>query len=185
MTSDSASTSYCTPAEMLMLFDTRFLGDLVFDDGTRATEAQLLASTKLQFILDAASGELESACCVGGRYTAADLAALTGVTRSRLSELVAWLAIGKLMGRRNPSVEKYPQIADAREDLQMLREGVRIFTTVEAQEADEPALVQSTGFNVRPLPSSYCRAGRFFGRRSAYMPNCNNGGTCGGSGGGL
>lgn len=173
----SASTSYCSPAQFLEVVDNTILGDLVMDDGTRATPTALLTNTKLQFALNAASGELEMAALVGERYSPSDLQALTGVMAYRLQELVAWLALGKLMGRRNPAIEKYPEIEDAQFALQAIREGVRIFGLVEAQVAGLMAQVSNTSFNARPLPSLTAR--RFFGIRERYVPIGQNNCGCG------
>lgn len=176
-TPTSSSTSYCTPAQALNFMDAAMVGDLVDDQGNQVTENELLTNAKFQACLDSASGELEMAALVGERYTPTDLQSLTGVMAVKLAEIVAWLAIPKLLGRRNPALEKYDQVEDAREMLQAIRLGVRIFGLVEAQEAGQMFRVDDSSNQTRPLPSSYKLAGRYFGCRAKYRPT--TGGTNG------
>jgi hypothetical protein len=169
-TPTSASTSYCTTEQALNFMDSTMIGDLVDDQGQAVTENELLVNTKFQACLDAASGEVEMAALVGERYTPLDLQSLTGVMAVKLQEIVAWLAIPKLLGRRNPALEAYPQVDDAREMLQAIRLGVRIFGLVEAQEAGQMFRIDDASNQTRPMPTSYKLAGRYFGRRSRYLP---------------
>lgn len=177
-TPTSATTSYCTPAQALNFMDSTMIGDLVDDQGNRVTENELLTNEKFQACLDSASGELEMAALVGERYTPDDLLALTGVMAVKLQELVAWLAIPKLLGRRNPALEKYDQIEDARDMLSAIRQGIRIFGLVETQDAGQMAQVDNTSNMTKPLPSSYKLAGRFFGCRARYIPRTGGGNNC-------
>lgn len=155
------------------------LGQLVNDDGTQATEAQLLTNAKLLAALSAASGQINAAARVGNRYQVADLEALTGDDAELLARMTAWLAIPLILGRRNPSLERYPEIEDAQTFIQMIRYGERIFDVPGAAEAGLMDMVSNRSFNTRPKLSSYCRAGRFFGVRAWSLPaRC-----CGGNGG--
>lgn len=167
--------AYCTNAQAILFFDSTLLGQLVNDDGTAATEVDLLTNAKLTAALSSASGEINMAAQVGEKYSVDDLEGLTGDDAMRLAEITAWLAIPKLLGRRNPSIEKYDEIEDAQMVLQAIREGIRVFPTPEAQEAGLPTMVNNRSFRTRPLLSSMCRAGRYFGRRAWEMGNCCQG----------
>ncbi len=171
---------YCTPAQAINYFDSTMLGQLTDDTGVQLTEAQLAASPKLLAALSSASGQINSAIRVSNRYQVSDIQSLTGDDAEMLARLTAWLAIPILMGRRNPSLDNYPEIEEAQTFLQMIRYGERIFDVAEAAEAGLPKQVDFTSSNSIPKTSSYCRAGRFFGVRGWMMGKCcqNNGG-CG------
>jgi hypothetical protein len=100
-------------------------------------------------VLLGASGELESACQVGNRYSAADLAALTGSGLHRVRKVVADLAFWALCQRRTPqsgNPETVPGAKQALEELDRLRKGERIFSFSESADAGLPE-------TVRPDPS--------------------------------
>lgn len=176
--------AYCTNAQAILFFDSTLLGQLVNDDGTQATEAELATNAKLTAALAAASGEINMAARVSDRYETTDLSTLTGDDAVKLQELCAWLAIPRLLGRRNPALQDYPEVDEAREMLGMIREGVRIFNVAANAESGLPSMVDNQSSRTRPFLSSYCRAGRFFGIRAWSMPNCvqgpqsGNGGCC-------
>lgn len=161
--------AYCTNTQAILFFDSNLLGQLVLDNGAQATEAQLATNPKLTAALSAASGEINMAAQVSDRYEVSDLESLTGDDAMRLAELCAWLAIPRLLGRRNPSIEKYPEIEEAQLMLQAIREGIRIFPVEKAELAGLASMVDNKGFGTRPLVSGPCRAGRFFGTRGWQM----------------
>ena len=54
--------SYASPSEMKARYDARRLGELVKDDGTKATPVQLDTDTVLQAALDDGHGLIDAAC---------------------------------------------------------------------------------------------------------------------------
>lgn len=175
MTPVSSSTSYCSASRFFDYFDHRAVADLVRDDNLPApTRVQLLDSTDtagsrvVQSLL-AASGLVESACTHGNRYLPTDLAALTGSSLAHLQRIVAGLAFGALMERRQPVAavrENVPAVAEADKILERLRLGEHVFGLAENQAAAQRmdgirfADVQETD-----TTGIVNRASRYFGSR--------------------
>src|SRR4051812_44738426 len=109
MTPITSATRYCSGSEFCGptgFYDSRVIGDLVSINGTRDpsphTNAKVLAN------LDSASGEVESACLVAGRYTPDDLNALTGMGAALLKRIVASLAYQYMRGGKGRPEDKEP-----------------------------------------------------------------------------
>jgi phage gp36-like protein len=109
--------------------DWRQLGDLVADDGEQVTEGDLLVDPRLQAALDDASGEIDAALLVGGRYSVADLAGLTGDAAKYLARITCEIAVFNLQLRRfDLDAKKLEVIEKLRERLlEPLRTGKNIF----------------------------------------------------------
>lgn len=152
MTPLSGENTYCTAAQLVMWVDWRVVADYAADpldpDDERPTRAEVLdEGTDVGAVvlahLVAASGELETACVAGKRYTPDDLRAvldadppINGATY--IQRLVANLAVWSLMQRRHPETadpEKSPGAKGALAVLEMLRKGERILPFEEAAEA--------------------------------------------------
>lgn len=139
LTPNSGLVPYCTPAQYIAREDVRQTGDLVRDDGTQATPSELLTDPNLFVALQDASGEVEAACFVGNRYTAADLQALAaqgGNSGAFLARIVSGLAYGLVHDRRGMVVTVNPQsVPNARAQLDSLRSGAAIFAFAESEAA--------------------------------------------------
>lgn len=159
-------TSYCTPAQAVPFIDQRLVGELINDLDVRIAPAALLTNADWISLLQAASGEVESACMVAGRYNPSDLAGLTGNSAVFLQKLVARLAYGELFARRYPDREMPAQVEQAWKLLEKLREGQMIFGLVETQAAGQLSAPQfvSVG-DVQLLSLTSYMAGRYFGLR--------------------
>ncbi len=134
----SGASAYCTPQQFLDRYDLRTVGRLLSDDGkSTLNQMQLLASPILASFLMEASGEVETVCLQGGRYTPADLAALAGTNHGMtLAGLVADLAMWRLWRRRPSKDDKAPaSVEDARDLLQRLGDGEAIFGFQETADA--------------------------------------------------
>jgi len=169
-TIESGASSYLSAAEALKRGDWRTFADLCSDDGARLTQAALLTDPNFAALLLDASGAVEQACVVGGRYHAADLVALAAsstVGRGGLLRLVYRLAVVMAYERR-PSVEmKQPWIAEWVEDtLQALRDGILLFPFTESQEVGVMRERTETATDVEARNGATLQAGRLFGRRS-------------------
>lgn len=137
--------AFATSADLVNRYDARTLGDLVNDDGSRATEAELEVSAKVTAALESASGMVLSACVKGGRYTAAELSALTGDSLAHLVDLTCRIAFW-LLWKRRPWSDKYEnQRNEAKkhndEALEMLRSGQEVFAVDRAIEAGSPEVI--------------------------------------------
>lgn len=141
-------TSYATPAEMTSRYDVRQLGDLVRDDGERATPAELLTDANLQTALDDASGEIDAALMQAQRYTPTELASLTGNSRAYLVRLTCMLAFAYLWNRRQWGTV-YDDARDeandkARRQLERLRKGEHVFDLEPQKDAGLPTVSTPT-----------------------------------------
>ena len=130
-----------TAAEFLKRKDARDVGDLVADDGTTVTPAGLLSDDNLAAAIEDAQGTVDAALQFGGRYSAADLAALTTTQEAYLNRIESELCMYFLLARRpsysTEQLEYYAKLKD--ELLDPLRQGQEIFPSdaaIEASKAD-------------------------------------------------
>src|SRR5262252_940921 len=100
LTNISGPVAYCTPQQMVNRYDVRTIGQYLSDDGVKLTPDEVKASPILEELLMEASGELEGALLRGGRYTPADLGALTGNGLEMLAGLVAGYCMFLVWDRR-------------------------------------------------------------------------------------
>jgi hypothetical protein len=133
-----SGSPYLTAAQYIYHRDARPTGDLARDDGTRLDPGSLAGDPTIEELLGAASGELESACGVGRRYTPADLAELSGNSAAYLRHIIAGLAYGYLLDRRgDPSLPVPAFVTAARDALERLKEGTAIFGFLETELAGQ------------------------------------------------
>jgi len=134
--------AYATAADLILRKDSRTLGDLVSDAGTRVSEAGLASDTKLAAALDDASGQVDAALLRGGMYQPADLTSLTGNSLAYLKRITCDIAFWLLWERR-PAYDDNPRRDAAQEraeeHLDNLRTGKAIFdvpANIEAGKAE-------------------------------------------------
>lgn len=165
------ATSYLSVAEFLKRVDWRVVADLASDDGTRLAEAALTTNVNVLAVLLDASGDVESAAMMGGKYSAEDLAALTGVAQAKLYRIISDLAICYLYERRPSQDAKTPASMDRTQAwLEKLVEGTRIFgfqETVDASVLDHDTETVDH-VETRNLPTYIAR--RMFGTRANRWP---------------
>ncbi|VTS00603.1 hypothetical protein [Tuwongella immobilis] len=164
---ESSSNSYCTGSQLLDYHDARLVGDLLSDAETRIAEGSIPTNPKVLAALRRASGDLESAALVGGRYKVTDLEMLTGNALEYRIGLVADLAFWHLTKRRFPAtkIEDVTGAQQAMDTLELLRTGERIFGVVEVIEAHNMGTVDVSQ-PVDRRPTTVQMARRFFGRRN-------------------
>jgi hypothetical protein len=169
-TPNSALTSYASVSDLLLRKDARIVGELANDDGSVSNPAALATHPAVAAALNAASGEIESACLIGERYTPADLAALTGVSAEYLKSLVCDIAMHRLAERRGLRFEDTHVAFDrARETLDRLRSGDRIFSFAEAEQAGVASDQFVQGFQLDRLNLASNNS-RYFGTRMNRYP---------------
>lgn len=188
----SATVSYCTNAKFVQFYDIRTIGDWISDDGKRVTPAILLDITTtpgklLASLLQKASGMVESACLIGNRYSATDLANLT-TAADRLASLssnsdillqglVADLAVWIMWSRRpNRDAQMPLQSQLALGTLEELRQGTRIFGLQEAMDAGLPEDPVETPPDVVNRNMATYQMNRYFGVRGNMRLPPNTGG---------
>lgn len=129
---------YATATDMISRFDVRNVGDIVSDDGTRATPTELETDPKLTAALDSAAGHINAACLQGERYTVSDLAGLDGDSKAYLVDInctVAWAALWRRKSYTEDSQTRSEAIQRADEELTRLRSGEWVFDVAEAKAA--------------------------------------------------
>lgn len=137
-TSISSPTPYASPADFLSRYDVNVTGQLTSDSGQQNSATELLTDPDLITALMDASGDVEAACLVAGRYQPTDLQALTGVSLNYLKRITCALAAQYLVERRW-SIEGYmPQYEQALAALDQLRNGLQIFAYAEVAAAGTP-----------------------------------------------
>lgn len=136
--------AYAAASDLINYKDARHLGDLCSDDGTRVASGSLSGDAKITAALDAASGEIEAALLQGKRYTAADLAALTGNSLAYLKKLTCDIAFWILWDRKpayRPDEHSRQQAMETcAESLKKLRTGEHIFNVTTVKDAGVPDL---------------------------------------------
>jgi len=162
----SSATSYATPTQLLQHYDARQIGDLVGDVGTRVSSASLLTDVNVQAALDRASGEIEAACLVAGKYTPDDLNILTGMALALRVGLCVDLAYWFLQIRRFPKSEITEGYRAAMEKLDRLRLGERIFGLQEVANAGLPNTTFVNQGDIDALDLTTTITKRYFGRRA-------------------
>lgn len=165
--SGGSSTAYATPADMIERYDVRLLGDLVADDNSQVSAASLPANTVLIEQLEDAAGAIEVALRSGGRYTPADLEALTGNSRQHLKRINCDIAMCYLLERR---VDYDPDRAQAQRELaekylEQLRKGVNVFGIDELIEASTVDFVQVKTIDLRNANTIRDRTRNYYPQR--------------------
>jgi phage gp36-like protein len=139
--------AFATPAQLLQRYDYRLIGQLISDTGTAIDAAAILTDPITAQMLEDGSGLIVSYALKGGRYSEADLAALTGNGQAFLERLTCDLALYYFVQRRGLPVDKYPQVADAMDWLVKLSEGDLVFpiaANIEAGVAQSEAILVPT-----------------------------------------
>lgn len=170
-TVDTSATGYCTAAQFLETFDQRTIARLVSNTGVEVSVGSLATNAVLARALLAVSGRVEAACLAGQRYTPADLAALTGASAAYLAELVATLAMGRLiLFRPGLDIELPPSYQEALADLESLRHGELIFAFTEVENAGVMDFQTVTPTDVQTRNDAVSQLKDYFGARAADEP---------------
>lgn len=163
--------AYATVHQLLTRFDRRDLGDLASDDDNRVGPEDLADHPRLQAALDDASGDIDAAMVVAGRYDVADLAALTGSTLNHLIRMTCDIAAAYLMTARlgdDPEkIAKRLEVAEAH--LEKLRQGTNVFNLADNVDAGLPAVDGPTSLAIENLYLVRDRTLHTFPRR--YFPD--------------
>ena len=131
--------TYVSASDLTARFDERDIQQLVIDDSSDGATVDVTTNTRVTAALDDAEGEVIGALRKGGRYEAAQLAALTGVDLAYLKRIICDIAMVHLL-RRRPTFS--PEIFKTYDDIRKrhikdLQDGNSIIT------ADEPAAAEA------------------------------------------
>lgn len=133
----TSETAYATPANMTARYDSYLIAQLCADAETEPDPPALGTNARLLAALLDASGLIETAAGVGGRYKPEDLQALTsGAGQAMLIRLCCDLAIGLLWYSRIDREGDPPKnYGSALRFLEALESGGKVFSLVQSQEA--------------------------------------------------
>ena len=166
-TPQSSTDAYATSDDMQAYHKVPVLCELCSDGSAPLAAAALANSPRLLKALKAASGEVEAACFVAGAYSPQDLQAMAGtVSGEMLVETVCDLAMGKLYrsyGDRGGESPKY--VEEAKELLELLRKGQRVFGLAEQQKAGQLSVTTDSPDDPWHRRGLVRTARRFFGVR--------------------
>lgn len=192
-------TTFVSNAQFLVLYDGRWVGKNVLDDGTASTVASLQDPTSpgglvLAALILEASEMLMAAAAVGARYSITDIATYGG---SLLIRIVSDLTMGLILKRRARALSDEAALsgpyAEALQYLEQLRRGERIFFAVpDVPEAGLPGSTPMEPFNLNGVPITNPAPGvvgigpcnwvnsarRYFGYGAGGCNGGNNGGFC-------
>lgn len=176
--------AYATPEELLIRYDARRVADLVSDTGTRTTDPA--SSPVVAACLEDASGMVESACRVAGRYTINQLVNLQGHTRFLLTRLVCDLTYGLLVARRGYSANDMntmaPQYKGALDMLEQIKQGDRIFD-YPGTDTHNPDAGSSCGCSSCTSEIDYGSGPLIYGTCEANGASCSGCASCAGRSG--
>ena len=130
--------AYATISNLLDRYDAREIGDLVSDDNNRRESIDLADDPILTALLADASGQVESALVVANRYSAAELAGLTGHSAAHLVRVVCDIAMSLIACRRPGRLKTEAReaiAATAEKHLERLRKGENIFNLTDQANA--------------------------------------------------
>lgn len=164
--------AYATGNQLIQRFDVDMVGDLATDDREGLDRSAVATHPNVLTALDDASGEIDVSLQAGGRYTAAQLASLTGNSLSHLVRITCAVAMACLFERR---AGEYPEKAEAiakvaRGHLESLRRGENVFGLPEITASGvidlaTPDTIQIDALNL--LPS---RMARYFPGTAQRQP---------------
>lgn len=180
----SSSEPYVSASDFLKRYDARTIGQLMSDESPAGrtptvdelTNANTVPGGRLSELLKDASGMLEIALLKGGRYTIADLEALTANQAAFIKRVVGDLALGLCYQRRPATDTPIPtQTQVAMNVLDMLANGDRILGLQGAIDASHMTLTTDTPDNVLTRNSMVIEMQGYFGTRGNRWPQKGRG----------
>jgi len=168
----SSTALLCPVAEFLKRVDRVAVAKLASDvPGVPVDQGSLASDPNVLAALQDASGLVESACSVGGRYSQADIAAIlaapTTAACGMLYRIVADIAWAGLFERRpNKDIPTPPSMERSLTWLDMLADGKRIFPFLQSEDAGVMQRVEATVDDVDQRNGAVYQARPFWGTRS-------------------
>ncbi len=168
-----------TVEDLLLRKDCRTVGVLAATGDQAVPEAELYTNPIVLQALEDATGEVVSAMNFVGRYSEADLGALTGASAAKLPRIVCEVAFYLLYEfrpdtRRTRQNEYAAAVEAATAQLERLRKGELVFSIPAAIEAELPSVVDFPSV----MRSRACGVVSILARNYFAQPQC--GGCCGG-----
>ena len=166
--------AYASPDDLKKRYDVRTLGDLAGDIGVRVQPSDFADNAILLAALEDASGEVDSCLLQGRRYTAAQLAALTGNSLAMLKRITCEIAYGLLWERRSyvDDDRRMAAMDRARQTLNRLRKGEIVFDIDDVKDAGLPSIEGPSRVEIQRLNLTVDEA------RRGYYPRRRLPGEC-------
>jgi len=159
--------TYAAADDLVKRFDERDIQQLVVDDSSDSTTVDVSSNARVETALDDAEGEVIAALRKGGRYEAAQLAALTGTDLEYLKRIICEIAMVHLFRRRattNPDVLKFYE--DIRKGhIKDLQDGNSVIT------GDEPAAAGAGAVNNEGPSIAEWNERNLWRDRAKYFPS--------------
>lgn len=158
---------YAAPSDLTARYDLRTVSQLASDNNVAVPD--VTAAPAVLAVLSDASGDVDVALMAGGRYTAADLAALTGNSLATLLRIVCDIAMSYLYARRPGfDVKKTKELRELADDhLDRLRKGENVFALPAQISAGQPTIDGPTAVEYEAMNLTADRA------RRGYFPARN------------
>lgn len=174
----SNAASLCPVGEFLKRVDARTVGQLASDTTTVVAPGSLATNDNVLAALYDASGIVESAALRGGKYTAADLAALRDEENSnvpvmganllyRIVSDVAWVFLWERRPNKSANQDPPPSYERSLAWLDELANGTKIFPMQEAMDAGRTETQVETRADVEDRNGMVYQASRYFGVRGS------------------
>ena len=166
--------AYATGADLISRYDIDLIGDLATDERVTQDRGDVATDPHVLTALEDASGEVDAALLSGGRYTAVQLASLTGTSVNYLKAIVCGLAMAALHERRPEAVDEKlikRLTKRATDAILALRRGDNVFGLQDQVNAGRvtyggPSAVDLSNRNGLPE-----RMGRFFPSIKSRLPS--------------
>lgn len=139
--------SYATGSDLIARYDIDVVGQLAWDEREELDREVIATHANVLTALEDASGEIDVKLIAGGRYTPAQLSALTGNSLSLLKRITCAIAMSCLFERR-PSTA-FDELAEkvakqSRDWLKSLASGDNVFGIPDAANGQAAVMVFDT-----------------------------------------
>ncbi|MGV3486239.1 MAG: hypothetical protein ACO1RT_17605 [Planctomycetaceae bacterium] len=165
--------AYATGADLTDRYDIDLIGDLATDERETLDRTEVATHPHVLTALEDGAGEIDAALLAGGRYTADQLAGLTGSSASYLKAINCGLAMAALHERRPEAVEATVierLTKRAQEAIQSLRRGDNVFGLQEHIDAGRVSYGGPTALELIDRNGLSERMHRFFPSTKSRLP---------------
>ncbi len=165
--------SYADGNDLIARYDIDLVGDLATDGRETLDQANVPAHVNIIAALEDASGEIDAALKVGGRYTAEQLAGLTGNAAKHLKRICCAIAMCGLLDRRPEvsSTEYRERVYQrAKELLKSIKSGDNIFGLPEEVDAGVIDTGGPTVIEIEERNDLTARMGSYFPGAATRLP---------------
>ncbi len=166
--------AYANGDDLTARYDIDLVGDLATDERETLDRANVATHPHVLTALEDASGEVDAALLAGGRYTVAQLQALSGPAASHLKAIVCGLAMAALHDRRPEAVDQTTierLTKRSMEAIRALKRGENVFGLDEHVDAGRTLLRGPSAVDITNRNGLASRMGtRYFPNTQSRLP---------------